>query len=287
MGGLRLDLSDVFDMLRAMNRTVDHDRPTREPSPVFGPGIRHLDEALGGGFGPGVHVVLARHGAGSTALALQVAEGAIAKGLRVLLVGDRDLLDSAPRRLAALRAGVALYPDGSLRDAPEGLLEAWSRATHGLVSFLSTTTASNPPPVDVGEKTLLEVEERRPAVVVIDGIEPSRMVVPERGKALLAAARAAADRWSISVLVTGHLLGVPRPTRHSYPFGRPTLEKVGDYREVFESEADTMLLMDRPSADLFDDSDMAPEGVAATLVRRGQAPVEVDFNWSRARTRFV
>ena len=84
---------------------------------MFRTGVDGLDVALGGGFGPGGHVVLARHSAGSTTLALQVTEGANGKGLPVLLVGDDDFLRGPPRRLAALRAGVGLHPDGPVRDA--------------------------------------------------------------------------------------------------------------------------------------------------------------------------
>jgi len=254
---------------------------------VFRTGVDALDRALAGGFGPGVHVVLARHSAGSTALGLQVAEGALKEGLRVLLVGDDDFLRSAPRRLAALRAGVGLHPDGSFRDGPEGLSEAWASAADGLVTLLSTSTASNPPPVDVGQRVLEEVVGRRPAVVIVDGLQPTQMVVEDRGKALMAAARAAADRWKLPVVVTGHLLAISRSARESTAGKRPTLDHVGEHRALFESAADTMLLLNRPSMDLFDDSATTPEDVAATLVRRGEAPVDVDFRWSRVGSRFI
>jgi len=246
-----------------------------------------LDVALGGGFGPGVHVVLARHSAGSTTLALQVTEGAIEKGRPVLLVGDDDFLLGAPRRLAALRAGVGLHPDGAVRDAPEGMHEAWASVAQGLMFGLSTATASNQDGVEVGARVLQEVEQRRPALMVIDGVQPAQMVVAERGASLLAAARVVADTWGIPVIVTGHLSSrLPRQV-FEVAGRRPTMDDVGEHRGLFEGSADTLVLLNRSSVDLYDDSTRTPEGVLATLVHRQEAAVEADFRWSRMATRFL
>jgi hypothetical protein len=251
---------------------------------LFRTGVDGLDVALGGGLGPGVHVFLARHSAGSTTLALQVTEGAIGKGLPVLLVGDIDFLRGAPRRLAALRAGIGLHPDGSIRDAPEGIHDAWACAANGLVSCLSTVTASNQADSDVVRQ---EVEQRRPALVVIDGVQPVQMVVAERGASLLAAARFITENRGIPVIVTGHLSSrLPRQV-FEVAGRRPTMGDVGEHRGLFECSADTLVLMNRSSVDLYNDSTGNPEGVLATLVRRHEAVLEADFTWSRMATRFV
>jgi len=214
-------------------------------------------------------------------LGLQVAEVALAKGLRVLMAGDHDFQRGAPRRLAALRAGVGLHLDGSYRETPVGLSESWAAAAEGLLSLLVTSTEPSPAPVDLGQRVLEAVVARRPAVVIIDGLQSDKMVVQNRGKVLLDAARAAADHWNTPVVVTGHLLDFTHSATEPAAGRRPTLEHVGENRALFEDAADTMLLLNRPSIDLFDDTVMTPEAVAATLVRRGHASVDVDFKWSR------
>jgi replicative DNA helicase len=176
---------------------LEHLTMVRErPWAVFPSGIREFDQLLGGGYGPGIHVVAGRTGIGKTSLVLAVAFRSAMDGRHVVYLSLEQSKQELWARIASAELGLALSAfrvgyhkgaDGKTQPLelavqehsrwPQ-LLQAGSRL-HILEAGFASPDGGREPEISQLVGTINEVVSTTgaPPLVVIDYIQ--RMAAPQ------------------------------------------------------------------------------------------------------------
>ncbi len=262
-------------------------------------GWRQLDEIMGGGFWPGLHVVVAASGVGKTQFALQVAGGALARGTPCAMaeleleeeqIGLRLLASHTPSKLGISWSSAYLgtaneFAMNQLRDAAERLGSA--------PLYLDVADGMGAWSISRLEGMAVALRQRHPegpGMLVLDFLQlvgagegQERLELRERIAAATYAAKSISKRYKLAVIV------VSSTGRANYAQLAPEMRKTGlrvrgKKRIVLDTQnwigmgkesgeiefsADSLLVLFRPTMKAGDGDDDAVQ----TVLERGGYPV--------------
>lgn len=224
-------LADVFEAALALSAR----RASGEEKPIE-TGWAQLDNSIGGGLWPGLHIIVAASGVGKTQLSLQIVGNALAQGIPCGIaeleldeaqIGLRILASRLPRKLGAS------WSEAYLGRSCESLMQQMKLASHAMSHeplYLDVSDGMgmwNVKRLEGMAKHIREKHPKGPALMVLDFLqlvgtdEGSRIDVRERIGAASYLAKSISNRYGVAMVL------VSSTGRANYQTLSPEMRKTG------------------------------------------------------------